>query len=318
MPSDGQTAQPELSGQGLLHMLPIPLKAGMQVEATVAALLPWASPSLLGLVGRAASGEPLLIIGYEWPIPWARVTTSLTKRELEWVQLERFRTDYVFALHALPFGQVSDGLDPPDFVAATESGPQGFECTSFVIPERREALNLFGRIRAALVGRPQTDLNHLRGFIIYLWFGPPGAIDRPFRRSDDQAADELVRALLEYRPDPDRMKVAAPPFPERAPDPGAVTTASGASFYAIPLTLAAPGTMLFALQGFELGLAFSTEHTAEHAWEELARLIAGHDRPGVDWLLISVGAPNRLGQASEAARHARASEASNPSFVEQR
>jgi hypothetical protein len=64
----------------------------------------------------------------------------------------------------------------------------------------------------------------------------------------------------------------------------------------MPLVSAAPGTILFVLRGFEVGLAFATTHTAESVWEEIARLINDHDQPGVDELLISVGVPNAHGQ----------------------
>lgn len=70
----------------------------------------------------------------------------------------------------------------------------------------------------------------------------------------------------------------------------------GASLYAMPLASGVPGTILFALRGFEVGLAFSTAHTAESVWGEIARLINDHDQPGVDELLISVGVPNQHGQ----------------------
>jgi hypothetical protein len=132
--------------------------------------------------------------------------------------------------------------------------------------------------------------------MIYMWFGGPGSLDRPFRSDDEQAIAELVQGLVNYRPDPERMRIQGGGLPANAPDPATSTTDSGASFYAIPLAFAAPSTLLFAVHGFEVGLAFATEHTAASAWGEVARLITDHDRPGVDWLLVSVGTPNRLGQ----------------------
>jgi hypothetical protein len=285
----------EANEEGLLHLLPVPLTKEMRVEGMVVSPLPWGSPALLGLVGSDKDREPLLIIGYEWPIPWARVTTPLTKGEIESLQLERFRTDHVLGTAALPFFQAQRGMDPPDFLVSTESGTEGVECTSFTVSDRREALALFGRVRQALVERPRPELLHLAGFIIYMWFGGPDTLERPFRRNDDQAVAQLVQALLDYRPDAQRMRVSGDSMPGQAPDPGVQATPAGASFYAIPLT-AAPSTLLFALQGFEVGLSFATEHTSRSAWEEIERLIGAHDQPGVDWILVSAGAPNVLGQ----------------------
>ena len=53
--------------------------------------------------------------------------------------------------------------------------------------------------------------------------------------------------------------------------------------------------MLFTVSGFEIGLAYTTVITASGAWAEVQRLVTSHDRPGVDLLLISAGAPDRHG-----------------------
>jgi len=64
----------------------------------------------------------------------------------------------------------------------------------------------------------------------------------------------------------------------------------------VPQRNAVPDTAFSAVTGFELGLADTTEHTASGAWAELQRLVTNHDRNGVEWLLVSAGAPNRNGQ----------------------
>src|SRR5207249_3829088 len=46
----------------------------------------------------------------------------------------------------------------------------------------------------------------------------------------------------------------------------------------------------------EVGLSFATEHTPQSAWQEIERLIAAHDKPGVDCIVVSAGAPNQHGQ----------------------
>lgn len=284
-------------GEGFLHLLPVPIPpAGMTVESMVASMLPWGAPALWGIVGTDSGGTPLLIIGYEWPIPWARAVAPIERRHLELLQLERFRSDHIFGLQEVPFLDIGDGADPPDFVVTTSRGTSGIECTSFAVAGRREALALFGRVRSALLGRPRMELAHLSGFIVYIWFGGEGSLDRPFRRTDDQAGENLIRALCDYRPHLSQMRVEGASLPEQAPNPRVVRTASGASFYGMPLLLTAPSTILFALLGFEVGLAFSTTHTPESVWEEISRLINDHDQPGVDVLLVSVGAPNRHGQ----------------------
>jgi hypothetical protein len=57
-----------------------------------------------------------------------------------------------------------------------------------------------------------------------------------------------------------------------------------------------PSTNLATYAGFELGMAFTTMHRASEAWKRVRELIETHDEPGVDWLFLSAGAPNRAGQ----------------------
>jgi hypothetical protein len=47
--------------------------------------------------------------------------------------------------------------------------------------------------------------------------------------------------------------------------------------------------------GFEIGFAFTTEHTAATAGSELERLINQHDNAETQWLLVSAGAPDKSG-----------------------
>lgn len=143
----------------------------MTIEGLVMSLLPWGIPALSGIAGVDAAGEPLLVIGYEWPIPWARATAPIEQRHLELLQLERFRFDYMFGLQEVPFTDIGDGANPPDFAVMRTEGISGLECTSFAVAERRQALALFAQVRSALLARPRMDFSHLTGFHVYVWFG---------------------------------------------------------------------------------------------------------------------------------------------------
>jgi hypothetical protein len=132
--------------------------------------------------------------------------------------------------------------------------------------------------------------------MVYVWFPGTTGMRFPFKPNDEAAIDELLHALLAYQPSPNQLVVLGDALPDPAPDPGMVTTPSGASFYAAPFFNSAPDTLFAATTGFELGLAYTTAHSQTTARAELTRLVQKHDKPGVDWLLISAGAPNRDGQ----------------------
>jgi hypothetical protein len=239
----------------------------------------------------------VLGINFEWPVPWLRDPQPFPQRELELIHLRRFSTDHLLGTGLLPFGGIGDGTDPPDFVVGASDGPANLDCTALTLPERREVIALFTEVRRRIVALPHPQLAHLAGYTVYLWFREEDRQVRPFRRNDPAAANELMQALAAYRPDPRQLQVdGGKGLPAQAPELGAVTTLAGATFYAIPFTNAVPGTGFYGWTGFELGLAHTTWHDPERAWGEISRLVTAHDKPDVDWLLISVGAPNRHGQ----------------------
>jgi hypothetical protein len=302
MPHDSDQQQPDppepVEGGSFMHMLPIYVPRPCTIEGLVAAVLPWGAPSLAGAAGVAQepSGMPLLGINFEWPLSWLHDAQPLSKRDREAIHLRRFATDHLVATGSLACGRIGQGDDPPDFIVETADGLANLDCTAFTVAERREVVALFTEVRRRIAAAPHPQFAHLAGYTIYIWFREEGQPARPFRRNDHAAADELMEALANYRPDPRQLQVATGRLPEQAPDLGAVTTLAGATFYAVPFTNAAPGTGFYAWTGFELGLAYTTWHDPPNAWGEIDRLVAAHDQPKLDWLLISVGAPNQHGQ----------------------
>jgi hypothetical protein len=131
--------------------------------------------------------------------------------------------------------------------------------------------------------------------MIHLWFPEPDRLARPFPRGDEGAVEELVEALRSYEPDIAPLMVAGGEFPNQMPNLGMVTTSAGATFYAAPLVGSVPDSPFFTYLGFEIGLTYTTQHRQSSAWAEVERLVAQHDKQGVDVLLLSAGAPNRNG-----------------------
>jgi hypothetical protein len=139
--------------------------------------------------------------------------------------------------------------------------------------------------------------------MLYLWFQTEAGIGLPHRKAD--AVTEIIKTLRAYQPDTSwtHLPPIVEEMPERFDKIDMQTTDSGCTFYAAELLEAIPSTMFFERTGFEMALAFQTEHNMDSAWTELARLVERHDKPEIQHLVVTVGGPNRRGLAypSEAA-----------------
>lgn len=282
----------------LLQMLPVYLPKGVVVEEFVSTMMPWHAPSFLGLKGRlsADSNERVLVVASEWPNSWLRTVQRLSQEEQESFHAYRFRTDHTLATGEVPFVGVSKGNDPPDIVATTKDGPIGIECMTFSLGQRRRAQGLFRNIRQMVAANPDSFL-HLAGSVVHMWFSDEDSVlTRPHSQNDRVSAEKLARALAQYRPNGEEMLRHRDEIPEQAPDFGFVTTEAGATFYSVPMAGAAPVSGLFSLLGFELSMSFSTLHSEKEEWRSLQEKIKRKDKPGNDWILISSGAVDPVGE----------------------
>ncbi len=283
---------------GFIQMLPVHLTEGMTCTAIQAAVLPWGSPSHMAVVGHSVTDNSvqMIAIGYEWPTAWLRTTEPISAFDLEWLHVQRFRSDHVLGLGAHPFWNVQQGGDPPDVIVETQDGVLGIECTRFAIPMRQRAHGLFRAIRQRIGMTGPEHFAAVAGQVVYMWFNDDDASQGlPFARPETEAAQTLVESLAEYRPTPEQLWIASGNLPDRAPELPLIRTGHGAAFYCIPMMNSVPDTMLFSYAGFEVGLAYTTSHQSATEWESLWQRVIQKDKPGNDWLLISVGAPDNRG-----------------------
>jgi hypothetical protein len=275
------------------------MEAGMVVEAISSVTLPWGAPSYMACLGHDPDGavrRPRLDIGYEWPINWLRALEPLDDLALEWLHIQRFRTDHAIATGSHAFTQVGEGSDPPDAVVDIAGTKVGLECTRLTIPERLGVHGLFRTVRQRLATFDPENFAALAGHFVYMWFNDADSVlVRPYRKTDEQEALELIQALASYQPEPVAMWVPDGAVPEQAPELPMHRTDAGASFYSIPFAFSCPDTVLFSYAGFELGCAYTTHHHADDELHRISAMIDKKDRPENDWLLISVGAPDKLG-----------------------
>ncbi len=297
--SNSNDRQTEAGTPGLMHLLPMRLDIALNVSAMTAVLSPWQSPLAMGLVGttRDQDSIPQILFSYEWPIPYLDVVASLSKPELEGLHLSRYMTDFLLGTGALPYSEVVPGDDPPDFVGRHEGSTVGIECTSFAIAQRRASNGLFEGVRGAILREDRSGFAHLHGTVVYMWFlGKDGRHPLPPRVGSVDEIGDVIASLKKYRVDFSKLCVPFDqPPPQQAPPLPLERTSSGCAFYAVPMVNAVPSTRFFDMLGFELGLAFTSRHGHADGWEEVGRLVAGHDKPGVDHMIITVGGPNGSG-----------------------
>ena len=300
------TAEAKDPGDGtrqtaFVTLLPMRLDKGMTLSHFVNVPSPWGSPLLIGTTGTELAGEPVLVLVNEAPVNFLRPTQPLDdpdKWQVELLHLQRASVDSRIATGSDLFHGVEKGEDPPDAIVHIGDQRFGWELTTFSIEARRLAHDLFVRVRAKVALQQRHRVSHLTGHIVYMWFGDEGqGTGLPYRRNDDAAADQLVEALVSYQPDPTHYTADTPGGPPAQLPAGfdAVDAPGDVSFFCTPFINAVPTSPLFALTGLEVGLAYQSVHSAHAEWAKLRAAVRRKDRPENNVLLISTGAPDRLG-----------------------
>jgi hypothetical protein len=255
------------------------------------------------LGGQTEGGEPVAILTLETPMKIPFGGRRLTKPELERAHLEKYRLDVLTATGVLPFDTVMQGGDPPDFVVATPAGAEGVECAALALQQRRHAYALFERFRTRLLDAArQEPFTHLADCVAAIWFGNGNKLPPP--ANDETAVDQLVAMLRAAQVDRAAIaefnaQVAQEGLPETLPlGSGAVPIFEAGDAGGANITPLDPNSLQGPFPeatGFDLRLQMTVTVTSSDVQTELERLVTNHDQPGVDRLLISIGAPNRDG-----------------------
>ena len=287
--------------RAFVTLLPMHAEQNMTITHMLTVPSPWGSPLVMGSSGTDSAGEPILVLVNEAPVNFLRPTRPLDepdKWQLEMLHLQRASVDARLAAGSDLFHAAQKGNDPPDAIVHIGDQQVGWELTTFSIESRRLAHDLFIRVRGKVAFQQRHRVGHLTGHIVYMWFGAEGhGSGLPYRRNDDAAVDQLVEALVQYQPDPTHYTAEAQGGPP-AQLPAVFDTVNApgdVAFFCTPFLNAVPTSPLFTLTGLEVGLAYQSVHTAHAEWQKLRATIHRKDHPGNKVLLISVGAPDRLG-----------------------
>jgi hypothetical protein len=280
-----------------LMLLPFAVKSEITIHDIFVIADPWGGPLVAGFKGVDVRGERNLTFVNESPFAWIRTASRVGKLEHELLHMQRFATDHKIATGKELYDAIEEGGDPPDLFAYHEGGRVGWELTAFTISQRRQAQALFFRVLSGVAQQQRHRIGHLAGFQVYMWFGAADDVaGLPFREHDGVAHDRLIEALVDFRPDR-RSSLVEGGMPQPVLDTSSVVrTVDDVSFYAMPLMGSAPASGIYAMTGANLGLAFQSDHNITDEWARLQDHVLRKDRSGTNGLLISVGAPDRMGR----------------------
>lgn len=293
-------ALPPNQPPGLMQLVPTNLDIGLTDISMLTGLTPWGSVRVMGLSGTGVDGLRHVVIASDWPMPYLDGVDRLQKSEVEFLHLSTYMTDWLNAIGKSRYDLIEPGGNPPDFVCSRNGFQIGVECTSFTIERRRLVNGLFKAIRAAAFREDRDHFPGIQACTVYMWFDSSVKSLPPSVFETGKVA-QIVTALSEYRADFGGLIVPYGETPEKAPNLSLQRVAQGCTFYAAPMAGDPPASNFYRRLGFEVGVAYTTRHSAATGWQELQRLIAAHDNQDVQDLLVTVGGPDAggLGYLSE-------------------
>jgi len=257
-------------------------------------------PALLAGLGVDTRGVTSVGVAFEDPVPFF---APRGKKAMELLHVERFRIDCSARGQGLKLGNLSyskdgDSEGGPDFTVQIGDHVLGLECTTYALEERRVALGLLEPLRASIRNRGRRAFSRLHGMVVFLGFPDDEAPDQgnglPFAKSKAEHIEELVSLIADHRPDSSKLWSEGQPLAE-AHDIGLALTSTGASVHAAPLSASHEPSRFMQAVGFELRCMYTTLHSLDRERERLAQLVRCKDKPGKDWVLITVGGPDRDG-----------------------
>lgn len=298
--TDAENTGDAKSSEGYFIAMPVSVPDTSTVDEMIMSPSPWGVPLLVGMSGQSGVlSEPTRWVALEQSIPWTRPDAPLNKALLEWTHVQRFAADCRGSTGSEAFAAIEPNPnDPPDFFAVLPDGQRiGVELAAFAIEERRSAEALFRNLRDKLVLQHRHRTGHLTGCTVIVWYGKDqNPNTRPHKKTDDAAAEELIEALVAYRPDIAALRMqVSKGIPLQMPPLGPETISADATFYAVPFLNAVPTGPFVSITGYNIVLAYTTVHTAASVNSTIQRLVREHDKKGVDTLLITSGAPDRSG-----------------------
>jgi hypothetical protein len=237
--------------------------------------------------------------------PVVEVESRLSKEQQETLQLERF----MHSTQSLPenlrygtdFRYCPNGKDlPPDFLTSRDGLPLSLDVTRFSLPKLMQAAAELSRFHARLSAVPASDLSHLAGFTIRVAFR--SASQLPARGISDVDLDELLQQIAGLQVDFEGFSTfdGAAWVHGLAQAPSPMNEAGALSSGAIEWYVSGVAHELVGSRLYGPSIEYAFPDLAIYGTdirEELDRLIAEHDSPVNDELVIVSSAPTADGLA---------------------
>ncbi|MEU9912404.1 hypothetical protein [Streptomyces sp. NPDC051001] len=256
----------------------------------------------VALGGEHEDGEAVMILGSDAPMQIFKRDARIDKDILERIQLEKFRLDHLLKFGKVPFEDVREGSNPPDFSVLVDGEASNLDCAALAFQSRRRAYYRFRSLRSEIMRCVDSfDFSNVHGCVLHISFGE--GFDLPPTRGDRRSIKKIVQAISDF---PDRRQelaqlsnsiVAQGRMPEHLPIEIMTGEAPG-GLAAFNVNLVPEGSLagpFYEATGFECALGMGFELTHESTSSELSRIIEDHSQESIDHLLVTVGGPDREG-----------------------
>ena len=257
---------------------------------------------MVALGGTKENGEPVVILGSDPPVQMFASASRIEKSVLERIQLEKFRFDVLLQSQAVPFEDVREGGDPPDFVVRNGGESEGLDCAALTFQSRRAAYQLFRNLRREIAASvDEFDFSSVAGCMLGISFEAESQV--PPKRGDRAALREIVQSIANF---PDRRREIVE-FAQSAFSQGGLpaqlpidvmTGRSETNLASFVVNVIPDGQLngeFYEATGFECSLSMSFEATRANTFTELERIVKKHDQEKIDHLLVTIGGPDREG-----------------------
>ncbi len=249
----------------------------------------------------AGIGEKFIQLGADTGRVVPGLPTPMSQQDIEHLHLYRYRDDYVGQRGTLPFQSARPGSNPPDFVITGENGDTwALDCAVFADPSRRMAADMMRIFREKLrLSAGKRDFSRIRGCEVSVHFSESMDALPPKQKDREAIIESLLDAMetcsydreawirlnAEIAEDPDQRMLGEWPKND-------FSLENGSGFYVNLIYPDAESRSMSLGLGFEVRLHMQSLYFVSGLFARLNKLVADHDDPKNQHLLITAGGPD--------------------------
>jgi hypothetical protein len=255
----------------------------------------------ISLSGWEEGGEAFTTIAAQLPQKVAGFQSRVDRTVLERFHLDRYASDDLLSRGSPPFESIRTGADPPDFVVTAEGADHKLDCVQFAFESWRAGERLFARFLERLnESASDYDFSGLAGTVVSIGFGHLDEL--PPRRGDDALVEPLLALMGGATVDHQAAAALAAEiqqsgFPEQFPPRTIATgrTEDESAMFVANIVADPAGGQVPLDRPVSVDLQLAEHLTVSQLVDRLQALTKDHDKPEIDWLLVTAGGPDRDG-----------------------